>query len=430
MVDDPQVFLVYETVENEAAFKAHFETNRFKTIVEPELVPIASTHERVHCSARCQRSCISVIVSPHKKTWGEKMANWLQALARVPRNLGRLIKRAAASRLIGPSTTASILLLTVYVFWRMVDMPILAAILDGSPVDARVRFFDNYLSLLKFVDIGAIGAAILIPVSIGYRYLELEAQDSHLGRDTERGITVSGSGINITLNQAPKPDLGADITGPLSGAAEKRLTSSSDTTPPEARIEVALAAIGTRLNQETRDLGRRANVSLLIGITFAVVGLGILAGAVWWQEPPPLDEPWQKTTMRFVPKLSLVIGIEVFAYFFLRLYRLGLSELKYYQNEITNIEFWSVAYRQAAARGDKATVGKVTQQLLKIERNFILKKGEKTVSTPQDEPALDVSAIVAAVKAAVKEGGAAARTAKRSRKGKGPAKPAAANAAD
>ena len=45
-VDDPQVFLVYETFENEAAFKAHFETNHFKTIVEPELVPIVSKRER------------------------------------------------------------------------------------------------------------------------------------------------------------------------------------------------------------------------------------------------------------------------------------------------------------------------------------------------------------------------------------------------
>jgi quinol monooxygenase YgiN len=45
-VDDPEIFLVYETFENEAAFKAHFETNHFKTIVEPELVPIVSKRLR------------------------------------------------------------------------------------------------------------------------------------------------------------------------------------------------------------------------------------------------------------------------------------------------------------------------------------------------------------------------------------------------
>ena len=46
-VDDPAVFLVYETFENEAAFKAHFETRHFKTIIESELVPKVSKRERV-----------------------------------------------------------------------------------------------------------------------------------------------------------------------------------------------------------------------------------------------------------------------------------------------------------------------------------------------------------------------------------------------
>ncbi len=46
-IDDPQALLVYETFENEAAFKAHFEIDHFKTIVEPELVPIVSKPQRM-----------------------------------------------------------------------------------------------------------------------------------------------------------------------------------------------------------------------------------------------------------------------------------------------------------------------------------------------------------------------------------------------
>jgi len=41
--------------------------------------------------------------------------------------------------------------------------------------------------------------------------------------------------------------------------------------------------------------------------------------------------------------------IELFAYFFLKLYKSDLSEIKYFQNELTNVEMRYAAVRLADA---------------------------------------------------------------------------------
>ena len=45
----------------------------------------------------------------------------------------------------------------------------------------------------------------------------------------------------------------------------------------------------------------------------------------------------------FLPRISFVIFIEVFSFFFLRLYKANLSDVKFYQNELTNADARLVA---------------------------------------------------------------------------------------
>lgn len=73
-----------------------------------------------------------------------------------------------------------------------------------------------------------------------------------------------------------------------------------------------------------------------LGILTTVTGLSILGYYVFHAQPSGQD-PWLFTT-HFLPRLTLVVFIEIFAYFFLRLYKSSLTEIKYFQNEMTNIE--------------------------------------------------------------------------------------------
>lgn len=122
-----------------------------------------------------------------------------------------------------------------------------------------------------------------------------------------------------------------------------------------------------RLNQEIFALQRRGNLNLILGIIITFLGLYILYTYLL-----PLDEKEftnAKFIQVFLPRLSLVILIEIFAYFFLRLYKSSLQEIKFYQNELTNVEAKLSALQLAFS--DNKTQEKITviEQLLKTERN-------------------------------------------------------------
>ena len=81
----------------------------------------------------------------------------------------------------------------------------------------------------------------------------------------------------------------------------------------------------------------------------------------------------------FVPRLSFVVVIELFAYFFLQLYKSNLGDILYVQNEITNIQSRRIALTSSAGLGDRDSIKKTIEELAKTERNFLLKKGQSTV---------------------------------------------------
>ncbi len=69
-------------------------------------------------------------------------------------------------------------------------------------------------------------------------------------------------------------------------------------------------------------------------------------------------ESIQILSYRFVVRVSLPIFMQVFAYFFLRLYRYGLFEIKYFQNEITSAQLRIIALETILMKGSKETIEK------------------------------------------------------------------------
>ena len=138
------------------------------------------------------------------------------------------------------------------------------------------------------------------------------------------------------------------------------------------------------LDRQILDLGRRANLNLVMGSTITIIGLTVLSYFVFYAVHPP-SAAITETTIYFGTRLTLVVFIEIFAYFFLRLYRYGLFETKYFQNELTNARFKIVALEACSREGSKPTLDKMCMELVKTERNFVLKKGETTLSLRRDE---------------------------------------------
>lgn len=121
-----------------------------------------------------------------------------------------------------------------------------------------------------------------------------------------------------------------------------------------------------RLLLEVASLSKRANLNLLIGMSITLIGLTILGSAVF---SLPLTGDVPLMVGSFVPKFTLAVVVEVFAYFFLALYKTGLSEIKYFQNEITNIEARSMAVSAAITHADKSAIEGILSKIADTDRN-------------------------------------------------------------
>lgn len=140
-----------------------------------------------------------------------------------------------------------------------------------------------------------------------------------------------------------------------------------------------------RLMRESERLFNRANTNLFIGSITSIIGITFLGYILIGNKnviklsEMGLTVQLAEYALYYLPRLTLIIFIEVFSYFFLRLYKSTLDDIKYYQNELTNVDSNISALRLSLLLNDAESIKKVSSRLLETERNFILKKGDSTV---------------------------------------------------
>lgn len=132
-----------------------------------------------------------------------------------------------------------------------------------------------------------------------------------------------------------------------------------------------------RIRKELDNLKLRANVNLAIGGTITTVALFVLGIFISSENFDKVDN--LKVLIHFLPRLSLVMFIELFALFFLRIYKLELLSMKYYHNELTNIESRKIATIISVRHCAQEKIWSTIEYLLKVERNSVLKNDETNV---------------------------------------------------
>ncbi len=162
--------------------------------------------------------------------------------------------------------------------------------------------------------------------------------------------------------------------------------------PPLPRHEAFANSIRSRLRSEIRDQGRKANTNLAFGVITAFLGLGFLGWLAWDTSRaalpiatatatfPPQTSPLSPMFYwgQFAAKVTLAISANAFSLFFLSTYRRNLTEIKYFQNELTNIDLKLIALFLSGHKSYTETEKKLLISLSTAERNFILRKGETT----------------------------------------------------
>ena len=156
------------------------------------------------------------------------------------------------------------------------------------------------------------------------------------------GITASPDEMLAALKQSlldsARSTLEDRVLSILSGDASRR------------KADIVYGTAETRLLKEISILGRRGNLNLVIGVLTTGFAVGLLAYMVLTAKVT--FNTWPSLLSHYIPRLSTVVFIEVFSFFFLRLYRNSLQEIRYYQDQLTDLARQRVALSSLEGAAD------------------------------------------------------------------------------
>ncbi|MBI5525224.1 MAG: hypothetical protein HY897_02740 [Deltaproteobacteria bacterium] len=170
------------------------------------------------------------------------------------------------------------------------------------------------------------------------------------------------------------------VASPVSEAANSVNSVSSVAENPAA----VFAATSLRLRREIAALSRRGNLNLSIGVITTGFALGLLAYMIFDESTSP--DSFAAALSHYVPRITTVTFIEVFAFFFLKLYRASLIEIKFYQNELTSLASLQIALETSRDCPDPDAVRTVLDRLARRNPNaHAVDPFSPTPSLPEDD---------------------------------------------
>lgn len=236
---------------------------------------------------------------------------------------------------------------------------------------------------------------ILIPAMHGAISGEAAPYSSTFSGITETAIKLSTATIAGTSGNSSK-------SRPTIYPDSEILTTQVKAAEPETAMSRALnyeKKALLRMSDNLRALGQRATWSLMTGVAFAGGGVIIL----FWSSvlsPPPSERGSDILAFlrQYGPRLSMSIIVELVAFFFLRTYARTLTDIRYVQNEFTNVEMKFIALHTSLEHSFKDITKKALDRLIETERNHILEKGQTSLEMERER--VEASGFVNGLRAA------------------------------
>jgi hypothetical protein len=204
-----------------------------------------------------------------------------------------------------------------------------------------------------------------------------------------RTLTTAAKPAALVLGDEELRRLTAEVTGRVGDLAADEIIAKARRKLEYDRFTITTEQTLERLSRELEALSFRGNLNLTLGVVITVAGIGFLVFFVIFRQPPPdRAVPWVGLLL-FAPRLSLVLVIELFAYFFLNLYKSTLAEIKFFQNEMTNVESRSLALLAAQLAQDASTSSSVIGKLADTDRNFLQRPDHRDPQPPESKAMLE-----------------------------------------
>lgn len=137
----------------------------------------------------------------------------------------------------------------------------------------------------------------------------------------------------------------------------------------------------TRLEREIKEQGRKGNVNLAIGLFTTGLAIVLLISMVVMAQTPFDSIP--KVAAHYLPWLSVTIFIEVFSFFFLRLYKSTLDEARRYHDDLTRLTLQWVATDTGRFSVEPTAMAALAKDLIDVS------KPPKLASAESSKPAID-----------------------------------------
>ncbi|SNB38225.1 hypothetical protein [Flavobacterium psychrophilum] len=131
-----------------------------------------------------------------------------------------------------------------------------------------------------------------------------------------------------------------------------------------------LSEVDSNIRRQIKRLVYNSNLNLIIGILINSVGIIILFFSIYNLN----DYSKSNIIPYFIPRISIVIFMQIFSFFFLKLYKECLSDIKFFENEITNLNFKITALKVALDKNDTEIINQLILNYSKIDRNATLRK--------------------------------------------------------
>lgn len=210
---------------------------------------------------------------------------------------------------------------------------------------------------------------------------ELQSQVRELRRSQALRSKTGGD-----LTEADKIELLASIrqefAAVLIAENEKQKSEAVAQQLDLVHIRKAIDSAMNRLVSELGALTRRGNLNLVIGTLTTLVAIGLL---IYMVQGHTADLTTMPTLLSYyIPRISTVVFVELFGFFFLRLYKAGLGELKYYQNELTTLATFSIAVDLTVRDSATNAYGDFAMALLACDRNRAVSVANKGDSPDQE----------------------------------------------
>lgn len=149
-------------------------------------------------------------------------------------------------------------------------------------------------------------------------------------------------------------------------------------------------AMRVRLMKDEVRLRGNSRLNLMIGVFVALIAASIIGAPLFMSKsiPSSVSEFWSA----YILRLPVGLLLQVVSFFFLRLYVSTENEIKHNKNEVTNVEskFLSLIASREFGYSPEPSI----KALAETERNFVIRRGERTVGAENDSRYNDMKSIL------------------------------------